>query len=84
VPANSSFAPKDNVLVDRTGRARLADFGLSRVLADETLWVTNATKAPGTARWMAPELLDQSQSTVTISSDIYAFAMTSYVRAQSA
>jgi len=73
----------DNVLIDHNGIARLADFGLSRMLqeVDITLWNTSAvsgTPAPGTLRWSAPELLLGKQTTVTIQSDIYAYGMTCY------
>ncbi|KAM6497357.1 Protein kinase-like domain containing protein, partial [Amanita muscaria] len=56
----------------------LCDFGLSRLLTDNTLWRTTATHAGGTLRWMAPELIDQEVPTPTKGSDIYAFAMTCY------
>ncbi|KAG2140930.1 kinase-like domain-containing protein [Suillus bovinus] len=45
-----------NVLVDKSGRLRLADFGLSMILAE----AGNATFAschPGNVRWMPPEAL---------------------------
>jgi serine/threonine protein kinase len=73
---------QDNVLVDQAGRARLTDFGLSRMVVDGTLWNTNATNARGTTRWMAPELLNPelAHNTPTTHSDVYAFAMTCYVR----
>lgn len=46
------------------------------MLSDESLWVTTANQAGGTVRWMAPELLNGQQDTVTKESDIYALAMT--------
>jgi len=66
----------DNVLVNRRGCPCLCDFGLSRMIADNSLWNTSATSAPGTTRWQSPELLNGSQPTVTVASDIYAYAMT--------
>jgi len=72
----------DNVLIDHNGNARLCDFGLSRMLEDTTLWETSSSKASGTLRWIAPELLlpseDQTPKTVSTESDIYAFGMTCY------
>jgi len=48
------------------------------MLADNSLWNTSATSAPGTTRWQSLELLNSSQPTVNIASDIYAYAMTCY------
>lgn len=44
-----------NVLVDITGRLRLADFGLSRVLDDDK--TTFYTYAKGTNGWVPPEVI---------------------------
>ena len=41
-----------NVLLDRYGRAKLADFGISRIVADDQL----ITGRAGTTAYMAPEL----------------------------
>jgi len=68
----------DNVLINRRGHPCLCDFGLSRVLIENSLWNTTATYANGTMRWMAPELLDGSQPRATTESDIYAYGMTCY------
>lgn len=51
------------------------------MLSNETMWVTAAREAPGTLGFMAPELMDCTQKTVTKESDIYALAMTLAVRA---
>ena len=75
-----SCSLQDNVLVSDDGQPRLCDFGISRMLSEETMWVTPATSAPGTVQYMAPELLDGTQVTVTKESDIYAFASTVVVR----
>jgi serine/threonine protein kinase len=48
-------------------------------MEDNSLWDTSATKAPGTVRWKAPELLSEEQPTVTVQSDMYAFGMTCLV-----
>ena len=45
-----------NVLVDITGRMRLTDFGISRVLKDEE--TTVYTHGKGTEEWMAPEVIE--------------------------
>jgi serine/threonine protein kinase len=47
-------------------------------VSEDSLWVTTATHAEGTAAYMAPELLRADQATVTKEGDIYAFAMTTY------
>jgi len=45
----------DNVLFDAEGRARLADFGIARLLADEHTALTAPHVVLGTPRYMAPE-----------------------------
>jgi serine/threonine protein kinase len=70
---------QDNVLIDENGNPRLCDFGLSRMVEETSLWNTSATRAPGTFRWKAPELLSGEQRTVTTESDMYAFGMTCFV-----
>jgi serine/threonine protein kinase len=50
-----------NVLVDGSGRAYLADFGLSAVEDAEILhWTSQSASAStgGTVRWQAPELFE--------------------------
>ena len=57
-----------NVLLDREGKAYLADFGIARDSADPAL--TQANAVPGTERFMAPELFDGVPASVR--SDLYA------------
>ena len=63
-----------NVVIDKLGHARLADFGLASI-SDESLWSPSNLRK--TARWMSPELLntDPAVAEPTTASDIYAFAM---------
>jgi len=68
-----------NVLIDENGDALLADFGLSRLLADhETSFF--ASHSSGVIRWAAPEIipldterLDECVSKPNKASDIYSF-----------
>ena len=62
-----------------SGTLRIGDFGLSRILSDGTLWAASTRQAGGSLRWMSPELLDGSQETVTVQSDIWAFGMVALV-----
>ncbi|KAG6899285.1 hypothetical protein C0993_011612 [Termitomyces sp. T159_Od127] len=69
-----------NTLVDRCGRACLADFGLSSVSdANILAWTTltsDAATSGGSARWQAPELFkDQPKN---YASDIYAWSCVCY------
>ena len=45
----------ENVLFDAAGRARLADFGIARLLHDEHTTLTAALAVLGTPRYMPPE-----------------------------
>ncbi|KAF5365307.1 hypothetical protein D9758_005450 [Tetrapyrgos nigripes] len=71
-----------NVLVDDAHRARITDFGLSRIktsLTTQTLSDANGLvlpKTPGTKVYMAPERL--RQGTNTFSTDVYAWGMSAY------
>jgi len=67
-----------NILIDRTGRARLADFGLLTIVPDSSS-VTSRGQG-GTTRWMSPELLDPEiqDHRQTIYSDCYALGMVIY------
>jgi serine/threonine protein kinase len=76
-----------NVLVDLSGRARLADFGLTNVFDDNILKWSSAgsgsSVSGGTSRWRAPELIRQEMTTDrtppnTLSSDVYSWACTAY------
>ncbi|KXN81954.1 Mitogen-activated protein kinase kinase kinase 1, partial [Leucoagaricus sp. SymC.cos] len=70
-----------NVLVDSEGSARLADFGLSSVVATDGIVLVSMetmTHLGGTMRWAAPEIIENldggSLKKPTFSSDIYSLA----------
>ena len=75
---------KANVLIDKTGNARLADFGLLTILSDPTNILSSTSSIHGgSARWMGPELIDPERfglenSRPTKSSDCYALGMVIY------
>ncbi|EGO03488.1 hypothetical protein SERLA73DRAFT_101656 [Serpula lacrymans var. lacrymans S7.3] len=67
----------DNILVNNSFRACLADFGVtstedSRIILDSTTVHTKAT-----SRWSAPELLEE-EGRVSAATDIYAYGMVGY------
>ena len=73
-----------NILVDPSGRACLADFGLSAV-ADSRIahWTSHSSAGStgGSVRWQAPELNDPASDTVVHNSkesDVYAFSCVCY------
>ena len=75
---------KANTLVDQTGQALLADFGLLTIIPDPaTIPPSSQVVQGGSVRWMSPELIDPEsfgleKSNPTKSSDCYAFAMVIY------
>jgi serine/threonine protein kinase len=75
---------KANILIDQTGHARLADFGLLTIMKDPANLLTSSSCTQGgTARWMSPELIAPQRfglksSRPTKSSDCYALGMVVY------
>ncbi|KAG6904769.1 hypothetical protein DXG01_007307, partial [Tephrocybe rancida] len=73
-----------NILIDSTGRARLADFGLSVMSDPQILAWTSASSAAskgGSVRWQAPELFDFNEDKVvknTPESDVYAWSCVAF------
>lgn len=72
-----------NILIDDAGRARIADFGLSRLIESSSSTVSKRSNVThsndtikGTLRFMAPEYLRGKP--LTKASDVYSFAMTVY------
>jgi tRNA A-37 threonylcarbamoyl transferase component Bud32 len=69
----------ENVLVDRRGRVKIADFGLAKLLghteADHTLTGTN--QVMGTPHYMAPEQVEDPQH-VDHRADIYSLGVVFY------
>ncbi|HUE71126.1 MAG TPA: serine/threonine-protein kinase [Pirellulaceae bacterium] len=69
----------ENVLIDRTGRVKIADFGLAKLLgtspADFTL--THTQQVMGTPRYMAPEQIERP-SEVDHRADIYSLGVVIY------
>jgi serine/threonine-protein kinase len=69
----------DNVLINRTGRAKLADFGIAQI-TESSLPLTSITVVSsfmGTADYMAPEQRVDAKS-VDHRADIYAFGVMLY------
>ena len=70
--------------MDRDGQACIADFGLLRMICDETGIESSLSHAQGgTIRWMSPELLDPERfgfkdSRPRMESDCYALGMVIY------
>ena len=70
--------------MDDTGRARMADFGLLKIVSDPTNALSSSSHTQGgTVRWMSPELIYPEhfgfeKSRLTKSSDCYALAMVIY------
>jgi serine/threonine protein kinase len=75
---------KPNILVDDSGRARVADFGLSAVTDPMILQWTSlpfAASIGGSRRWQAPELFsveDEEEVPNSEASDVYAWACVCY------
>jgi len=83
-PILTSLTVKANILIDPTGHARLADFGLLTIISDPANFLSSSSYAQGgTIRWMSPELISPQRfgfkkSRPTKSSDCYALGMVIY------
>lgn len=56
--------------------ACICDFGMSKVIEEVTEKTASATlTASGSARWLAPELIDGTVSSPTMAADTYSYAM---------
>ncbi|MFN0206371.1 MAG: protein kinase domain-containing protein [Planctomycetota bacterium] len=68
----------ENILIDKNGRVRLLDFGLSRVAAqDVPSLLTRPTQVLGTFEYMAPEQREASRS-VDHRADLYSLGVVIY------
>lgn len=65
----------ENVMIDQTGRVKLMDFGISKLMADTRL--TGASVVMGTPFYMAPEQLRNSRD-VDARADIYSMGVMLY------
>jgi serine/threonine protein kinase len=63
-----------NVLLDTQGRAKVADFGLSRFLRRKK-YVSTLNCDAGTPAWMAPELLRAEPGSVTPAADVWSYGV---------
>jgi len=65
-----------NIVIDASGDPLIADFGVSRIVEDITgVPFSQSNGVSDSYRWFSPELC-VGQGVLSISSDIYAFAMT--------
>jgi tRNA A-37 threonylcarbamoyl transferase component Bud32 len=69
----------DNLLLDRKGRVKIADFGIAKLLAHKTAvyTLTGPWQVMGTLNYMAPEQLDNPQA-VDHRADIYSLGVVLY------
>lgn len=65
-----------NILIDKRGRAYLADFGLARDATQET--ITIADRPEGTVYYMSPEQIAAKKNTIDKRTDIYSLGVVLY------
>ena len=67
----------ENILVDQTGRVKIADFGLAKLAEAGGLTLTHTRQAMGTPHYMAPEQWEKPNE-VDHRADIYALGVVLY------
>ena len=84
IPPSYGTHPKANILIDETGCARLADFGLLTIISDPANFLSSSSYAQGgTVRWISPERIVPQEFGLkdgrpTESSDCYSLGMVIY------
>lgn len=66
----------DNLMVDRSGAIKVADFGLARLVEANTPRMTQAGVAMGTPLYMSPEQIEGRE--IDSRSDLYSLGVTAY------
>jgi serine/threonine protein kinase len=69
----------ENILIDKRGRVKIADFGLAKLLGQETAehGLTGTQQVMGTLRYMAPEQMEGAKA-VDHRADIYSLGVVFY------
>jgi uncharacterized membrane protein YhaH (DUF805 family) len=69
----------ENILIDKKGRVKIADFGLAKLVDDQTAdhSLTGTHQVMGTPRYMAPEQFENTKS-VDHRADIYSLGVVFY------
>jgi len=84
IPLSYGTHLKANILIDETGCARLADFGLLTIISDPANFLSSSSYTQGgTVRWMSPERIfpqdfGLKDGRPTESSDCYSLGMVIY------
>lgn len=63
-----------NIIISKSGKPKVLDFGIAKVLGDESMTLTKTGARIGTALYMSPEQVKGEQ--VTAQSDIYSLGVT--------
>jgi serine/threonine protein kinase len=67
----------ENIIIDLEGRAKLADFGLARLIQEPSTPLTMTGERLGTPSYMAPEQVERSKS-IGPGTDLYAVGVVLY------
>ena len=75
----TAISTPENILLDKKGRVKIADFGLAKLLGQkmEHLTLTGTNQIVGTLNYMAPEQLEKPMA-VDHRADIYSLGVVFY------
>lgn len=62
-----------NVLISKTNKIKIADFGLARIVLEDEEYVSRVKGGGGSVRWMPPEALVSAK--FTIKTDVWSFGI---------
>lgn len=65
-----------NILLDKNGKAKVADFGVAKLIKNEGGEIFSQNSFVGTPYWIAPEIIQSENTIINFTSDIWSLGCT--------